>query len=366
MRASSLLLRRLVPAGALLAVAATPALAQTTAPFTVVARNLDNPRHLAVGADGRSIFVAEAGRAGARCMGEGMQETCIGLTSRVLRIRDTGVRRVVGGMVSAGGRDGTFTTGIDGVSVDEAGTLYMVETGAGCGPVPPVVPARLQGTIGSVLVRTRSLRPAVVARISPVECRVNPDGTDRNPNPYGILALGRRRALVADAGANVIWLTEGSKVTVFAKIPRNGRAQSVPTSIARGPDGNVYVGELAEGAGTGKARVLRITPDGVVSVHATGFTAITGLAFGPDGSYYVTELTTDTRRRTAPGAVIKVAPDGTRTELGGGRLMFPAGAAVTADGSLYVSNHSVLPGRPAPAGPFAGMTGQVVRIPTTR
>lgn len=40
--------------------------------------------------------------------------------------------------------------------------------------------------------------------MSSLECRTNPDGTDRNPDPYGVLALGSGREVVADAGGDTL------------------------------------------------------------------------------------------------------------------------------------------------------------------
>jgi hypothetical protein len=60
--------------------------------------------------------------------------------------------------------------------------------------------------------------------------------------------------------------------------------------------------------------------------------------------------------------VIRVAPDGTRTTLGAGKLTAPQGAAVDANGAVYVSTGSIFPGEPAAAGPFAGKSGALVRI----
>jgi len=76
----------------------------------------------------------------------------------------------------------------------------------------------------------------------------------------------------------------------------------------------------------------------------------------------VTQFANRAGSRQASGAVIRVAPDGTRTRLGVGRLFFPSGAAVGADGSIYVSNWSVLPASTPRSSPFKGAGGQVVRI----
>jgi hypothetical protein len=53
----------------------------------------------------------------------------------------------------------------------------------------------------------------------------------------------------------------------------------------------------------------------------------------------------------APGALIRIKPDGTRTELAKGRLVTPTGI-VLGHGAAYVSNHGAQPN-----------AGEVLRIP---
>jgi sugar lactone lactonase YvrE len=137
----------------------------------------------------------------------------------------------------------------------------------------------------------------------------------------------------------------------------------VPTSIAMGPTGDYYVGELADGAGPRNARVWRSpAAGGTPTVHATGFTTITGLAFGPDGSMFVTEFARNFAKNNIRGAVVHVAPDGSRTRLGARRLLLPTGAAVDATGAVYVSNFSVLPRRTPRKSDFRGAGGTLVKI----
>ena len=271
---------------------------------TVVAGGLNNPRALALGPDG-AIYVAEAGRAGAKCLDKKGQ-TCIGTTSAVARISGGKALPVVTGVLSGGARDGTFATGIDGVSVAADGTILMAVTAAPeCAPI--TLPPGLSSQVGRVLAGPEpGAPPHALADLATIECKTNPDGTDRNSNPYGIYALGPDHALVLDAGGNDLLEVTGTKAKVIAVFPKNGKNQSVPTSITKGPDGQFYVGELAEGAGNGKARVFRMVPGSKPTVYKTGFTTITGLAFGPDKSMYVTELTTNTKSQKPSGAVIEV------------------------------------------------------------
>jgi hypothetical protein len=77
-------------------------------------------------------------------------------------------------------------------------------------------------------------------------------------------------------------------------------AQAVATSVAVGPEGAYYVGELKGFPGpTGVSKVWRIEPgarhatcgaSSQCSVVADGFTSIVDLSFGADGKMYVTEF----------------------------------------------------------------------------
>ena len=148
-------------------------------------------------------------------------------------------------------------------------------------------------------------------------------------------------------------------------IPKNRRgSQPVPTSLAVDPvSGDIFVGELAFGGGKGRARVWRIpAAGGTPTVHATGFTAITGIAFGPDGSLFVTEFDRKPSTEDPEGLVVRVAPDGSRTNLGASELVAPTGAAVDSTGALYVSNYSVLPRTTPKKSPFKGAGGTLVKI----
>jgi sugar lactone lactonase YvrE len=131
--------------------------------------------------------------------------------------------------------------------------------------------------------------------------------------------------------------------------------QSVPTSIVRGPDGALYVGELTGFPfPVGGASVYRIDPDafGPPQVYATGFTNVVDLAFDEQGTLYVLELRKFGLLSPNPtGALVRVGPGNTRTEIASTGLVMPGGVAIR-NGIAFVSNFSVVPGG-----------GEVVAIP---
>jgi len=328
---------------------------------TVVADRLNNPRGLEIAGD--ALYVAEAGRGGPNCLPPPV-EACIGFTSTVTKVDDGRQRRVVTGMVSAAGPDGTFATGADDVSVaDRGGGLFTIITSGPCElqfPLPPEAVRQL----GKLLRASGGAKP-VVADITAFECANDPDGQGPESNPYSVYALSNRHQVVADAAGNSILRVRDGRVSLLAVIPDspNGTDQ-VPTSVTRGPDGAFYVGTLAEGAGNGAANVWRIVPGQAPEVFVDGLTAVVDLAFGPDGSLYVCEFSTDIETFSPLGAIVRVRPNGQRTVLGEGSLFFPGGVAVSRRGRIFVSNWSVLPagGGPEPFPPDA--RGQVVRLHT--
>lgn len=151
------------------------------------------------------------------------------------------------------------------------------------------------------------------------------DGFSAGPqnNPYHVAALTGSTAQVVDAAGNTLlsgkvngsidwvaiftppvdqngdWLIRFHQETEDGEIPCY--VQPVPTSVAIGPDGAYYVGELtgatAEGLPVGLSRVWRIEPgaQNVVCPSADctmvldGLTSVIDVEFGPDGKLYVVE-----------------------------------------------------------------------------
>jgi hypothetical protein len=352
---------------------------------TVIARGLNNPRQLSLPVD-QALLIAEAGKGGPDCSGTGEDETCVGTTGSVTakflpQWNGTGhSARIVTGLASAGGPDGSFAVGSDGVSQRLGGPLFVQETYA----PPDVLPAPIAEQAGKLLAARPFRAPQTVADISAYELAHDPDGMGIDSNPYAVLAL-RDKVLVADAAANTVFqvdrhgtvavfhvfhnivndvtTTATDEFPGFDPTPAFPGINWVPTSLAEGPHGEIYVGGLA-GELPGQAQVVQLNPyTGSVVRTWTGFTTITGIAVGRDGSLYVSQLEAPEAAPINPmvvGVLTKVAPNGTHTDKD---VPFPAGVAVDSWNNVYVAAFSGSPDTGlagAPAG--ADTSGQVWRL----
>ena len=356
-----------------------PALA-SPATITVVATGLNNPRGINFGPDG-ALYVAEAGSGGPGTCAPGPEgDRCYGTSGSVARIdlRRGIMTRVASGIPSLAGEDGSFATGIQDISFKGLGSGAFT-MGWGGDPADRAVQFGAEGANFARLARMNpSGRWGIVEDLGDFEAATNPTGDEEDSNPYGILSLAGKR-IVADAGANdLLEVSPKGNVSVLAVFPNRLGAMppgfdfipdlppagtlldmdAVPTSVALGPDGNYYVGQLCGFPfPINDSNVYRVPPSGgTADVHAAGFTAIIDVAFGRDGSMYVLEIAKNGLLAAFifndwTGALIRVAPDGTRTEIAAGALFAPGGVAVGSDGALYVTNNSI----------FSG-TGQVLRI----
>ena len=215
------------------------------------------------------------------------------------------------------------------------------------------------------------------------ELVVNPDGqtqvdansvpVDSLSNPYAVL-VQHERILVADAGANaVLSINRGNgKISTFFvppvvtdgacagaennpasdKYPATVGCDPVPTGVASGPNGRIYVSTL--GALTpGAARVYVLTPGGKEVRRIEGLNPLTGIAVDHQGVVYASELTGDTPidmvDPTQPpvGRIVRINKNG---DLSYAPVGLPQGLEFK-NGKLYASALSLVPDG-----------GQVVRV----
>lgn len=128
----------------------------------------------------------------------------------------------------------------------------------------------------------------------------------------------------------------------------------VPTVVAY-HNGAYYVSNLNTfPIKTGSSNIYKITPDGNVSIWATGFTTVLGLAFDTKDNLYVLQNTTGSPF-PAPGAgsIVRISSLGVRETITSA-LSLPTGLTIGPDNKLYVSNIGF--------GPMAIGGGEVLQI----
>jgi hypothetical protein len=355
--------------------------------FQVVASGLNAPHGLSIGPDG-NLYVAEAGDGlvAAACV-TGTEAACVNNTGSIARITPGGtVSPVTSGLPSIGnpGND-PGGAGVADVAVLN-GQVYGVIQNQN---IDPTTGQQTYGTAGALLgdlVRApiSGGTATSVASFGPYEAVNNPDGGAGNgpgdppidSDPYGIVDYDGGLA-IADAAANdVLFVNAAGQISTLAVLPLipepdgsggTVMAQGVPTSLAVGPDGALYVGELGGAASNdaGDVNVYRIVPGHAPTVYASGLTMIGSIAFDQAGRLLVLEIDTAGIADPQPGglpasgAVIRINKDGTQTTLASTGLLYPLGMAVAKDGSIYVTNYGILsPGN----SPIPGTSGEVVRI----
>ncbi len=327
--------------------------ATASASMTVVMSNLNSPRGLEWGPEG-GLYVAEAGTTASTgaCTtvmdGARFITRCYSGTGSISRLWKGKQERVASGLPSTFLVQSGFASGPQDISFQGRGNGY-VAIGWGGDPALRSALGEAAETAGTLIRLQPSGKWSVVADIAGFEGANNPAGGPVDSNPYGVLAEAGRQYVVDAGGNSLLEVTANgtiSFITTFPSTPAPApwmQAESVPTKVKRGPDGALYVSTLSGVPFlAGSAAIYRVVPGQAPQLHAGGFKTITDFDFGPDGSIYVVQFATAPIFFGGPGALIRVAPNGTRSTVTTD-LFQPTGVAVGDDGNVYVSNKGTLP-----------------------
>jgi hypothetical protein len=333
--------------GVLIAAIAAPAGVDAAhRPFTVVADGLHSPRGLAFGPGG-ILYVAQAGDA-----------THLG---SIIQIRNSASqhpksRTIISGIPTIGD-EGEFI-GVDGISVSGRGGRTTIYSIMGLSPQ-----ATGNASFGALMKVRLDGSATTAANVGSFDYQWTADHSGLwqefpDANPYGVLATGGH-VYVADAGANTLdEVHANGTVDVLAYFPNTTLRDAIPTCVAKGPDGALYIGTLAlvDSIVLGpSAKVYRVDPSQAnladptltpMTEWATGLYPINGCAFGPTGSFYASQLFTNPSHdfgavfANPQGDVVKIpwGSPSTHTFLTGGALSTTGGVAVGPNGSVFVSD----------------------------
>jgi hypothetical protein len=329
--------------------APAPPPAAMSANISVFATGLDSPRGLAFGSDG-ALYVGESGVGGTTStVGKCDQVPAPvgpytgGPTGRISKIDPAGQRTsVIEGLPSD---QTSMALGGEPTSVSAVafldGTFYYLLAGGGCSHGNPDAP-------NGVYTIDASGKPKLVADLdafykanpvaNPVAGDFEPDGT-----PYSMIAVDGKLYVVEPNHGELDAVDPASGTISRIVDISASQGHIVPASIALGPDGAFYVGNLTPTPyPDGTAVILRITPDGKLDVFARGLTTVLGLAFDGQGRLYALESSTGNTQQPpfmvpGSGRVVRLGANGALETIASG-LTFPTAILFGSDGALYASN----------------------------
>jgi hypothetical protein len=370
----------------------------------VIASGLNQPKKITVAPDG-SLLVALSGDgvAPATCT-DGTEQSCLDTSGAIVRVTPSGqVSTVVGNLpsVSSGG-EGASATG-PAEALYQNGGLQVLFQNTGIDPTTGQETYGPNGALLGDLVQYRRFGGGsgnIEAAFGPFEAANNPDHGEGtavqlgeesaiDSDPYSFVPYRGGYAVADAAGDDLLYVGPNGHISVLAVFPTISetappgdlgpdqtspepvQAQPVPTAVAVGPDGALYVGELGgDPFNVGSESIYRVVPGHQPQVVASGLTAVSDIAFDHEGRILALEIDQAGLDDPAlasgglptPGAIIRVGWNGQQTTVASTGLEFPTGLAVGPGNVAYVSNFGTLS---ATGGPD-GLSGEVVSVQLPR
>lgn len=333
-----------------------PTLAQDAPPppeltGDIVATGLNSPQGLFVASDG-SLWIADSGLGGDEEVEFvnpntlQAQPATFGMTSRIIRLTDSGEQEVVAQLPSiAVGQDLIGAARI--IEID--GSLY-----ATVGVWQSVLGDEITIPHQAEVVQIDNSEIVTVANLWAHELENNPDeSTNLESHPYGMAVNADGMLYVADAAANAIWRVDTETGEVETLVAFDGLpgvfpseyyggellTDPVPTAVVLGEDDTLYVSFLSGAPFVpGSAKVVQVDAEGNVSDYATGFTMLTDMQMGSDGQLYVLSFGMFTEEGPVfnSGYVARILEDGSAEIIIEG-LPFATALALDDNGNGYVA-----------------------------
>lgn len=304
-------------------IAATPVLAQGDP--KVYAEGLTNPRNMSFDSAGM-LYVADAGNGGPQMTPD---DTPFGASGSILSVAADGkLTTVVNGLVSY--REGN-PLGANDVQVTD--TSIWVLIGETSDFTIPFTHALVELDKATGRVKT-------YVDLLSAELELDPDGNpNKQSNPTDFVVAADGTIYIANAGCNCLmsW-TKADGVKIVVAWPHK-TDNPVPTALALGADGDLYVGFLTGFPFPKEGSRIERWSAGALKTTYKGMTAVTGLLSAADGTLYAVEFGVfEQGKGWGPGRVVKVAESGLTPVME--NLTSPYGLAQAPDGTIVVSTGS--------------------------
>lgn len=306
--------------------------------MTAAATGLNSPRQLFIGSDG-ALYIAEAG-AGGDIDGEGaFGPTKFGTSGQITAVSPDGEQSVaIPGLISTDTGFGQIHGAHAVIVTDDS---YWVAVGDG--PIKGLEEG--QHVSGVIQYAKEGMAMEQFIDVGAWEAENNPDENpnDLVSNPVDLALSEDGTLYIVDASGNSLlsW-TAADGLALVAAWPTAGDAPAVvPTSVAIGPEGDIYVGFLGGFPFTGSKIEVWGADGELKTTYDQDLNLITDVLVTADGTLYAVQLASgfgDAGFNPDSGSVVTVSDAG--VEVLADKLPSPYGLAEDADGNFWASIHS--------------------------